>query len=154
MGYTGCVTAFTLNTGIIRAVSKAQTSVSTTTLKDTFLPKLEKDLSKEWIKFLASKDEDYVKYILKECAEVQNETPKSIEHHKNLLALRIAKLQAKTEKQIKAVEQEANRYNEIEQIIKQVQEEKVLKQAIKPGTKDNFKDCFRVLTLWCKTKST
>lgn len=88
--------------------------------------KLQKDLSNEWIKFWALKEEDYAKYVLKECEDVQNETPKNIEYYDNLLAKRIAELQAEHTGRIDGINKKLSRYKEIEQTIRQVQQEKLL----------------------------
>jgi len=82
--------------------------------------KFEKDLSYEWIKFLALKDEDYIKYILKECAKVQKEMPERIEYHKNMLAKRIEELQQITSECIEENNNKLNKYNQIEQIVRNV----------------------------------
>ena len=89
----------------------------------SYMAKLEKDLSNEWIKFWALKDEDYAKYVLSECASVKNNKSDKIEYQENLLARRIAELQAETKKRIDEINKNADRYNEIEQIIKNVKDD-------------------------------
>lgn len=83
-----------------------------------YMGKLEKDLSKEWIEFWALADEDYVKYVLEECEDVEKQTPEDIEHYNNLLAKRIAELQAENAKRIAETEQKLSKYEEIKKIIK------------------------------------
>ena len=85
-----------------------------------YCTKFEKDLSDEWVKFLALKDEDYIKYILKECAKVQKEMPERIEYHKNMLAKRIEELKQETAKWIAENNRKLDKYNQIEQIVRNV----------------------------------
>ncbi|MBO5910149.1 MAG: hypothetical protein J6Q15_01430 [Clostridia bacterium] len=80
--------------------------------------KLEKDLTNEWIKFWALKDEDYVKYILDECKDVRNKAPEDIERYNNLLAKRIAELQAEHTQRIDGVNKKLDRYNKLEQLVR------------------------------------
>ena len=79
---------------------------------------LEKDLSNEWIKFWALRDEDYAKFILNRCAKVRAEAPEDIKRYNNLLAQRIAELQAENTQRIDDVNKKVEKYNQIEQIIK------------------------------------
>jgi len=85
-----------------------------------YMAKLETDLSNEWIRFWATKEPDYAKFVLDECAQVQKKTPEDIKHYDNLLAKRIAELKAEHAKQIKGVNEKQDKYNQIEQIIKSV----------------------------------
>ena len=84
----------------------------------SYAARLEKDLSNEWIKFWALKEEDYVKYILSKCAKVRAEAPKYIENYNNLLAKRIAELQAENTQRIDGVNKKVEKYNQIEQLIR------------------------------------
>lgn len=82
--------------------------------------KLEKNLSKEWVKFLALKNEEYRQYILSECKRVQREIPENIERRNNMLAKHIAELEKQTAEHIAADNKELERYNQIEQVVKSV----------------------------------
>lgn len=84
----------------------------------SFAAKLEKDLSNEWVKYWALKDEEYREFILAECKQVKREVPESIERHNNLLAKRIAELQENTTKVIAEENEKLERYNKMEQIVK------------------------------------
>jgi len=64
---------------------------------------IEKDLSKEWVKFWALRDQEYARYILSKCAKVRAEAPKDIENYNNLLAKRIAELEKENAQRIKDV---------------------------------------------------
>ena len=82
--------------------------------------RLERDLSNEWVKFLALKNEEYRQYILSECKRVQRETPESVERHNNMLAKRIAELQKQTAGYIDEDNKKLEKYNQIEQLVKSV----------------------------------
>ena len=84
----------------------------------SFAAKFEKDLSDEWVEYWALKDEDYREFILAECKQVQKEIPESIERRKNLLAKRIAELQKETAEYIAEDNEKLERYNKMEQIVK------------------------------------
>ena len=84
--------------------------------------KLEKDLSKEWVEFWALREEDYREFILAESKQVKREVPESIERRKNLLAKRIAELQKETAEYIAKDNEKLERYNEMEQIVKNVED--------------------------------
>ena len=84
----------------------------------SYCARLEKDLSNEWIKFWALREEDYAKYILNKCAKIRAEAPKDIKNYNNMLAKRIAELQAENTQRIDGVNKKLDRYNEIEQIVK------------------------------------
>ena len=84
----------------------------------SYAARLEKDLTNEWIKFWALREEDYAKYILSKCAKVRAEAPEDIKNYNNLLAKRIAQLQAENESRIEGVNKKVEKYNQIEQIIK------------------------------------
>ena len=105
-----------------------------------YMGKLEKDLSKEWIEFWALEEEDYVKYVLEECEQVQKETPKSIERHKNLLAKRIVELQKETAGYIAGDNEKLEKYNAIEQIVTQAKLEKEVGACVQYGAKQGWKD--------------
>lgn len=83
--------------------------------------KLEKDLSKEWVKFLALKNEEYRQYVLAMCKNVKKETPENIKRYNSLLAQDIAELKAKHARRIDGVNKEFEKYNNIEQIVKSVE---------------------------------
>ena len=84
----------------------------------SYAARLEKDLTNEWIKFWALRDEDYVKFILSRCAKVRAEAPEDIKRYNNLLAKRIAELEAENTQRIDDVNKKVEKYNQIEQIIK------------------------------------
>ena len=84
----------------------------------SYAARLEKDLTNEWIKFWALREEDYAKYILSKCAKVRAEAPKDIENYNNLLAKRIAELQAENTQRIDGVNKKVEKYNQIEQLIR------------------------------------
>lgn len=86
----------------------------------SYAARLEKDLSNEWIKFWAMKDQDYAKYILNKSAKVRAEAPKDIENYNNMLAKRIAELEKENTQRIDGVNKKLARYNEIEQVIRSV----------------------------------
>ncbi|MBQ3502777.1 MAG: hypothetical protein IJA72_03840 [Clostridia bacterium] len=86
---------------------------------------LEKDLSDEWVEFWALRDEDYAKYVLEECDNVRNRTPEDIEHYNNLLAKRIAELQAEHVERVDQANKKLARYNKIQQIIKNTQNKQI-----------------------------
>ena len=84
----------------------------------SFVAKFEKDLSDEWVEYWALKDEKYREFILAECKQVKREVPESIERRKNLLAKRIAELQKETAEYIAEDNKKLERYNKMEQIVK------------------------------------
>ena len=84
----------------------------------SYAARLEKDLTNEWIKFWALREEDYAKYILSKCAKVRAEAPEDIKNYNNLLAKRIAQLQAENKSRIEGVNKKVEKYNQIEQIVK------------------------------------
>lgn len=84
----------------------------------SYAARLEKDLSNEWVKFWALREEDYAKFILNRCAKVRAEAPKDIENYNNLLAKRIAELQTEHTQRIDGVNKKVEKYNQIEQIVK------------------------------------
>ncbi|MFQ6724443.1 MAG: hypothetical protein ACLRFE_03855 [Clostridia bacterium] len=86
----------------------------------SYAARLEKDLSNEWIKYWALREEDYAKFILSKCAKVRAEAPEDIERYNNLLAKRIAELQSEHTQRIDGVNKKVEKYNQIEQIIKNV----------------------------------
>ncbi len=86
----------------------------------SYAARLEKDLSKEWVKFWAMKDQDYAKYILNKCAKVRAEAPKDIENYNNMLAKRIAELEKENTQRIDGVNKKVEKYDQIEQIVKSV----------------------------------
>ena len=83
-----------------------------------FSYELEKDLSHEWIKYLALKDENYAKYILDKCDKIQNEELENIKTYNNLLAQDIARLKSQTERRIAECNNALNKYDKIAQIVK------------------------------------
>ena len=84
----------------------------------SYAARLEKDLSKEWIKFWVLREEDYANYILNKCAKVRAEAPKDINNYNNMLAKRIAELEKENTQRIDGVNKKVEKYNQIEQIIK------------------------------------
>lgn len=84
----------------------------------SYAARLEKDLSNEWVKFWALREEDYAKYILNKCAKVRAEAPEDIKRYNNLLAKRIAELQEENTQRIDGVNKKVEKYNQIEQIVK------------------------------------
>ncbi|MBQ7798575.1 MAG: hypothetical protein IJ371_05580, partial [Clostridia bacterium] len=64
------------------------------------------------------REEDYAKYILNKCAKVRAEAPEDIERYNNLLAKPIAELQAENTQRIEGVNKKVEKYNQIEQIVK------------------------------------
>ena len=105
-----------------------------------YMGNLEKDLSNEWIKFWVLKDQDYVKYILKRCAEKKKEIPKSIDNRNSLLARRIRELQEEAKQRNHEDEKELAKFEEIEKFVGLIQEEKALEGVISLGAKKNWKD--------------
>ncbi len=87
--------------------------------------KLEKDLSNEWIKFWALREEDYAKYMLAECHDIRKKAPQDVEYYGNLLARDIARLEAEYNQRMDGVNKKLNRYSEIEQIIKSTKKEEI-----------------------------
>lgn len=92
-----------------------------------YCARLEKDLSNEWIEFWALRDEDYAKYMSDECKSVRNQAPEDIEHYRNLLARDIARLEAEHNQRIDGVNKKVEKYNRIEQIIKNTKREELKK---------------------------
>ena len=86
----------------------------------SYIPKLEKDLSAEWIRLWTEREEYYSKYVLSECDRVKREIPEKIVGCKNMLAERIAELQKQTNQAIEQDNKVLDEYNQIEQVVKSV----------------------------------
>ena len=103
-------------------------------------PKLEKDLSNEWVRYKALNVDGYFERTLTIGKEIQARYPRDIETRKSLLALEIMRITRDANSSIARMEERLARSKEVEEILNQVQEERLIKKQIELGTKDNFKD--------------
>lgn len=101
---------------------------------------LEKDLSAEWVRYQALNVEYYIEDNLPYIRHVQANYPTAVERRKNLLAQEIERLTRDANDSIIEMEDEISRSKMAEETIKQVQQERLIKQQIELGAKDNFKD--------------
>ena len=101
---------------------------------------LEKDLSAEWVRYQALNVKDYIEDNLPYIRNIKESYPKAIERRKNLLAQEIERITKEANASIREIEDELGRCKMAEETIKQVQEERLIKQCIELGAKDYFKD--------------
>ncbi len=103
-------------------------------------PKLEIDLSKEWVRYQSLNVEDYIEETLFDLRHVLASSPKFIQYRKNALAQEIERITREANFANKPMEEDLARSKMAVETIKQVQEERLIKQRIELGAKDNFKD--------------
>ena len=101
---------------------------------------LEKDLSAEWIRYQALNVEDYIQDTLPYVRYIQANYPKRIQERKNLLAQEIERITRESNTLIREMEDTIGRSKTAEEILSQVQQERLIKQQIEFSAKDNFKD--------------
>lgn len=89
---------------------------------------LEKDLSAEWVRYQAVNIEGYIDETLFYLRHVLASSPKVIQDRKNALAQEIEQVTREGNAAIKAMEEDFARSKMAEGIIKQVQQERLIKQ--------------------------
>lgn len=113
---------------------------------------LEKDLSAEWVRYQVLNVEDYAENTLPYTRHIQESYPKRIQERKNLLAQEIELITKATNDTIREMEDAISLSKMVEDVLSQVQQERLIKQQIELGAKDNFKDttsndaCLQYLT--------
>lgn len=91
-----------------------------------YCAKLEKDLSKEWIKYLVKICPEFADYQIEQCEKNKTNANEHMEYEQGLIAKKLAELK-KEEKQLPIKrDKEINKNNEIIKIIKEAQEEIIL----------------------------
>ena len=88
-----------------------------------FVYKMEKDLSKQWRKYLAKNVPYYTEYVLKICEERAKEINQNMEDDKNLLAKRIEELHRNAEEKRALGERELRKYEKMKQTIKKLKDD-------------------------------
>ncbi|MBQ8522978.1 MAG: hypothetical protein IJ458_04940 [Clostridia bacterium] len=101
---------------------------------------LEKDLSAEWVRYQALNVKDYIKDTLPYTRHIQVSYPKRIQERKNLLAQEIELLTKSTNDTIREMEDTIFLSKMVEDVLGKVQQERLIKQQIGLGAKDDFKD--------------
>ena len=103
-------------------------------------PTLEKDLSNEWVRYQALNFEGYIEETLSSEMDVQKTFPDLIKHRKTMLAKQIERLTKEANEAIASMEDGLIRSKEVVEILKPMQQERLIKKQIQLGAKDNFKD--------------
>ena len=85
-------------------------------------PKLEKDLSNEWIKYQALNVNGYAQGVLNMERYIQLNYPRDIESKKNLLAQEIERITREANSSIKYMEERVARSKEVEEVLSEVVE--------------------------------
>ena len=102
-------------------------------------PTLEKDLSDEWVRYQALNIEGYIEETLSSERDVQISFPDLIKHRKTMLAKQIERLIKETNDEIESMLDCLGRSIEVEQILKPMQQERLIKKQIEFGARDNTK---------------
>ena len=103
-------------------------------------PTLEKDLSNEWVKYQALNIEGYIEETLRSERDIQTSLPDLIQHRKTMLARQIERLTKEADEEIVPMQYSLDRSKEVIEILKPMQQERLIKKQIQLGAKDNFKD--------------
>ena len=88
-----------------------------------YQPKLEKDLSREWIKYLVKVCPLFAEYLIKECEEKKKSAIEHAEYKKGLIAKKIAELKAEEEKLPVSRDKELQANDDIIAIVREAQAE-------------------------------
>lgn len=102
--------------------------------------KLEKDLSAEWVRYQALNIKDYISDTLFDLRRLLASYPDIIQDRKNLLAQEIERITRESSIAIRDMEEDFARTKMAAEIIRQVQQERLIKQHIELDAKDDFKD--------------
>lgn len=102
-------------------------------------PTLEKDLSNEWVRYQALNFEGYIEETLSSEMDVQKTFPDLIKHRKTMLAKQIERLTKEANEAISSMQDCLDRSIEVEQILKPMQQERLIKKQIEFGARDNTK---------------
>ena len=87
--------------------------------------KLDKDLSREWIKYLVKICPEFATYQINKCWENKLDADKTMEQKQSLLAKKLAELQKESEELPIARDKEIKKNDEIISIIKEAREENI-----------------------------
>lgn len=101
---------------------------------------LEKDLSAEWIRYQLTNIDGYEQRALSFSRYILANYPQDIENRKRLLAQEIDSITRKANTSIRNMEESIAKSKCVEEIARQVREERLIQQAIELGAKDDFKD--------------
>ena len=124
----------------VRYIRQSDVTFKVYNAKFILEPTLEKDLSNEWVKYQALNIEGYIEETLSSEKDVQKTFPDLIKHRKTMLAKQIKRLIKETNEEIESMLDCLGRSIEVEQILKPMQQERLIKKQIQLGAKDNFKD--------------